>query len=112
MAPGEIDRGVEPMPLRRFPKLRIARGKMGADGEPDAYCGGTAGNRLDDRMRRVVSGAVFVFTRETESLANVARVGTPCMYVHQPEVEETSGEALARRAQAETMALVREAAAR
>ncbi|WP_321478160.1 polysaccharide pyruvyl transferase family protein [uncultured Paludibaculum sp.] len=33
--PSSIDRGVEPMLRRAFPKLQIAKGAIGADGQPD-----------------------------------------------------------------------------
>ncbi len=33
--PGNIDNGVEPMLMQRFPKLRVVRGAIGQDGKPD-----------------------------------------------------------------------------
>ena len=34
--PGEIERGAEPMLQRRFPRLKIVRGNVAADGKPDS----------------------------------------------------------------------------
>jgi hypothetical protein len=34
--PGEIERGVEPMLKRRFPKLAVAKGQVSADGAPES----------------------------------------------------------------------------
>lgn len=117
--PGEIERGVEPMLLRRFPKLTIVKGTLDEAGQPATpelreafakaqvlihgsapsvqspqlfegwhkstqkpygflgigftFTGEAAGAKGDDRIQTLLHGAKFVFTRETDSLKNLAK---------------------------------------
>lgn len=115
--PSAVDRGVEPMLMKAFPKLHIAKGTLGEDGQPDtpelkeafgatslflhgsaagisaqaqmrrwhaitsgpygcfgvtvSLSGEAASAALDPRLKELLDGAEFVFTRETRSLQNL-----------------------------------------
>lgn len=115
--PSAIDRGVEPMLRRAFPRLKIAQGGIGDNGEPDTPelkeafaatslflhgsaagvsaqghmrawhektqgpygCFGVtvtlsseaASTAMDPKLKALLDGAAFVFTRETRSLENL-----------------------------------------
>lgn len=115
--PNSVDRGVEPMLKKRFPKLKIVKGRLGRDGKltsPDleqafqqadfflhgsgpsvvsrrelAFWKKSTGkpygiygvtvSQINPELHELLSGADFIFTRETHSLKNLkeAKVTSP-----------------------------------
>ena len=61
--PGSIDRGTEPMLLRRFPKLRIANGGLGPEGRPDS-----------DQLREAFRRADLLIHGSAASISSQAQV--------------------------------------
>jgi len=108
--PNSVDRGVEPMLKKRFPDLKIVKGRLRKEGTPDnepleqafkqadfflhgsgpsvvsrrelAYWKKTTGkpygiygvtvSEINAELHRILSGADFIFTRETHSLKNLS----------------------------------------
>tara|TARA_R110002111_G_scaffold262504_1_gene338895 strand:+ start:64584 stop:65924 length:1341 start_codon:yes stop_codon:yes gene_type:complete len=108
--PNSVDRGVEPMLKKRFPHLKIVKGRLRKDGKPDsesleqafqqadfflhgsgpsvvsrrelAHWKKTTGkpygiygvtvSEINPELHSLLSGADFIFTRETHSLKNLA----------------------------------------
>lgn len=117
--PCHIGNGVGPMLQKAFPRLQIAEGEIGADGQPDSvelkqafeaadfFLHGSAPSvekagdmaawhvltgkpygvygvtieRIDESLKALLSGADFVFCRDTASLQNIEAAGvtSPCM---------------------------------